>query len=189
MIRALALAFLATVLAVAGVQMLPFQSPERAELIVLLGGTDAIRERVPRAVELYEAGYAPRILITGGSAEGRAKSEYMRDAAIAAGIPGKAILVETASLSTIQNALLSAPLIGEDSYLLVTDASHLPRAWLAFRAVTHPPEALVASGQINGPREVLREAAAIWFNALRGSVAGVAALLGAPQDRLLPWLA
>ncbi|MGR3491832.1 MAG: YdcF family protein [Shimia sp.] len=189
MIRALVLAFMATLAVVAGFQALPFGEPERADVILVLGGTDAVGERVPRGVELYKAGYAPRILMSGGSVEGRAEAEYMRDAAIAAGVSGDLIDVETRSLSTIHNALFSAPLIGDETYLLVTDASHLPRAWLVFSAVMHPPEALIASGHINGPGQILREAAAIWFNAARGSVAAIAALLGAPQERLIPWLA
>lgn len=60
----------------------------------------------------------------------------MRTLAVAAGVPDAAILVETASSNTAENAFASARLLrqrGARRVVLVSHRLHLPRARLLFR--------------------------------------------------------
>lgn len=107
------------------------QTPERADVIVVLGGGGA--ERPLRAAELYRAGLAPRVLIS-GSGEG----EPIRRRLIRAGVPTSAISVENGSTSTYENAAFSGPVLRElnaRKILLVTSWFHTRRARAVFRNV------------------------------------------------------
>lgn len=91
-----------------------------------------MRRRIGHAVSLYKAGAAPRLMLCGGAGEARA----MHDAALAAGVPAEAILLDTVSTSTFENAREAARLMrshGLSTALLVSDGYHLPRARLLFR--------------------------------------------------------
>ena len=100
------------------------------------GARERLRRRVARAVELYRAGVAPLLLLSGGGDRPVAEAETMRELALAAGVPAGALLCEAASNNTVENALNSARLLGERDItriLLVSDRTHLPRATLLFR--------------------------------------------------------
>ena len=116
----------------------PVILPE-GEAIVVLAGDDGAsggmsaqtEQRVAKAVELFNEGVAPQLVLSGGGVGGTAVAEEMRSAAVAQGVPEDAIVTETESLSTIQNAMflaekeelnLAAPVV------LVTHRYHLPRA-------------------------------------------------------------
>ncbi len=119
---------------------------ETLDAIVVLGaplargGTlrSALRERVAAAAELYRAGAAPLVVATGGLTHGapRAEAEAIGEALVATGIPDDAVLVETASLTTADNARLTAALLaprGARRGWLVTPPFHGPRAARLFR--------------------------------------------------------
>lgn len=96
----------------------------------------AIRRRMEVAIALYHSGAAPRLLLSGGGPQGVAEAEVMRCLAVAAGVPETALLLETASANTVENALECARLLAADSaaaVLLVTDAAHALRARVLFR--------------------------------------------------------
>jgi uncharacterized SAM-binding protein YcdF (DUF218 family) len=112
-------------------------SPPR-QTINLLAGAD----RVWYAAQLYRAGKAPQIVVSGGQSpwsgmeksEAEAMAEFLTDL----GIPDSAILLEMESLNTYQNALLSKPLLEKNniqSVLLVTSALHFPRAFAIFKTM------------------------------------------------------
>lgn len=115
--------------------------PEGDVIIVLAGnagkdgGVNGSTElRLAKAIELYEAGAAPKLVMTGGGEPPVA--EAMRDVAIEAGVPEADIMLESASHSTLQNALFTADIEELDKsarILLVTHKYHLPRAWTSFR--------------------------------------------------------
>tara|TARA_R110002110_G_C13470513_1_gene720866 strand:- start:106023 stop:106733 length:711 start_codon:yes stop_codon:yes gene_type:complete len=127
------------------------QTP-RADGILLLGGAmrgdvqplaeladlNQQADRLVHAVALYRAGKAPFIMLTGGSAsDARTEAEMMRDILHVMGIPPEALVLETASLDTHDNAVLSAALIRERNWqrvLLVTSSWHMPRAVALFKA-------------------------------------------------------
>ena len=107
--------------------------PERlqpADLILVLGGDGP--PRAARAVALFQAGLAPRVLVSG-----RGDCTGIRDAIVAGGVPAGSITLECASRSTYENAAFSAPLLGRlqpRRVLLVTSWFHLRRALACFDA-------------------------------------------------------
>jgi uncharacterized SAM-binding protein YcdF (DUF218 family) len=124
-------------------------SPEAA--IVVLGGmlrlpggrhsdaelTDA-SDRLRCAAQLYHLGKAPLIVISGGSDTAQSESQVAKSVLIEWGIPSNAIQTEEAARTTNQNASFSYQLLkreGIGRVILVTSASHMPRAVAAFRGV------------------------------------------------------
>ena len=68
------------------------------------------------AADLFHAGMAPRILVTGGSArqaDGLHEAEHHRDLLVAAGVPEAAIVVERRSTTTQENIDLGLALLDE----------------------------------------------------------------------------
>jgi uncharacterized SAM-binding protein YcdF (DUF218 family) len=90
--------------------------------------------RVTEAVNEYERGVAPKIIITGGPAHNQfVEAEVMARVAEAQGIPAGAIVLEPQARDTIQNACDSLRIMqrhGWESAEVVSSASHLPRAGL-----------------------------------------------------------
>lgn len=102
-----------------------------------LGGS---ADRYLHATRLFRAGKAPRIVLSGGNVfpqdgfEGEAAYavQLMQDW----GVPREAMLVESDSRNTYQNAVNSKQLLaqhGLKKILLVTSATHMPRAMAVFR--------------------------------------------------------
>jgi uncharacterized SAM-binding protein YcdF (DUF218 family) len=111
-------------------QVLTVDSGEvKGDVLVVLGGGSM--ERVGRAVELFQAGAAPKIICTGlGDCESN-KREL-----VAAGVPESAVGTECASHNTYQNAKYTAPLLrqlGARRVILVTTWYHSRRALASFR--------------------------------------------------------
>jgi uncharacterized SAM-binding protein YcdF (DUF218 family) len=107
-----------------------------ADAIVVLGCPHgaALTRRVERAIQLFHDGAAPVLVLCGGGREG----EYTRSIAIKNGVPGEALLHDTRSFDTLENAHETASLLAPKnlrSVLLVSDRAHLPRAWLLFRSI------------------------------------------------------
>ena len=131
----------------------PVSASPAADAIVLLGGdvgipvpprTDSQLQgnRLLHAFRLFKAGKSPLILVTGGNvfAQEGLEAEVVYGKAILAnwGIPEDAIMVETKSRNTHQNAIHSLETLkgqGIDKILLVTNAFHMPRAAAVFRHV------------------------------------------------------
>lgn len=92
------------------------------------------RRRLDRAAELYAAGCARQLIVTGGSqrgdrfSEGQAGLRYLREA----GVPDAVLVAETRSRTSYQNIRNSLPLLDGDELLIVTDDMHAYRSrWLA----------------------------------------------------------
>jgi uncharacterized SAM-binding protein YcdF (DUF218 family) len=115
---------------------------ERFDVLIVLGypadadgnPTPVELERVTEAVDEYERGVAPRMIITGGAAHNKfAEADVMARVAEAQGIPAGAILEEPTALDTIQNACDSLKIMrshGWESAEVISSASHLPRTGL-----------------------------------------------------------
>jgi hypothetical protein len=77
--------------------------------------------------------------------------------------------------------------------VLVSDAFHLPRAWVIFRILgQRGREPLRHRGPLAAPlatrlRWSLREAVVIWVNAGRLAVYGVAGAMGIDRDTRIGW--
>jgi uncharacterized SAM-binding protein YcdF (DUF218 family) len=129
----------------------PPSTDERYEAIVVLGGgvleqgtlrpaadlSSYSKNRVTCGVDLYEQGYAPKLVFSGGN--GHAFKDGPKDAlemtrwAQRLGVSKDVIVVEDLSRTTYENAAETKRLLGPVSIVLVTSASHLPRATALFR--------------------------------------------------------
>lgn len=98
--------------------------------------TAALERRMRLAIALYQAGVAPLLVLSGGGRQAVPEAEVMRDLALAAGLPESALMLESRSLSTLENATETAKLLapgGRAAIALVTDGYHALRARLLFR--------------------------------------------------------
>lgn len=75
--------------------------------------SDALAYRLQHALDLYRAGRASRIMVSGGGHGDYAEAEIMADWLIDKGVPETAILRETASDTTRENTRNSAALLRE----------------------------------------------------------------------------
>lgn len=127
----------------------PSQMPQ-AEAIVVLGGNtasgrpnwfepyqrEAATTRADTALQLYRAGRAPLIVLSGASLDGSvSEARAMANALERAGVPASALILEDQSQNTHENALYSARVLRDrhiEQVLLVTSALHMPRSMAAF---------------------------------------------------------
>jgi uncharacterized SAM-binding protein YcdF (DUF218 family) len=118
-----------------------------ADAIVVLGCrvhssgrlTTAAEGRAEAAADAYRAGLAPVVVTSGGRRWGaRVEAIALRDALVEKGVPASAIHVELCSMTTYENAVFSAALLGRlgaRSAVVVTCSWHAPRAIMSFRSV------------------------------------------------------
>lgn len=133
------------------------EAAPKAEALVVLGGAvhipnsihtrSAISEpsdRVLRAARLYRAGKAPLVLCSGGNNPVISRPGRPPEARVIArlleewGVPAEAILVEDRSVNTRENALFSFAILSSKNVrhiLLITSATHMPRALSTFKKV------------------------------------------------------
>ena len=113
----------------------PAQQPEKADLIVPLGGGGS--SRVNKAVELYKQGFAPNVLLTdirGGEANTRPHSSDWRIRFLLEhGVPDNMLVFNTFSTNSWEEAVNTLRLMREKNWrrvLVVSDPPHLRRlAW------------------------------------------------------------
>jgi uncharacterized SAM-binding protein YcdF (DUF218 family) len=129
---------------------------------------NAASDRVVRALELFRAGRVRHVVISGGPPFPRGREptepELLRDRLVAWGVPAERILVETRSRNTRENAVETARLLAErklESVVLVTSASHAPRALGCFRAVGLAPDLLPVDHRVGGEGGWLPRATAL----------------------------
>lgn len=128
-------------------------APSTITGIVMLGGAVDIHiteargseawndqaERITAVAELANRFPNARIILSGGSghADAISESSIARQALIAMGISETRLELETRSRNTCENAsesAISAKPTSTDTWLLITSASHMPRAVACFRA-------------------------------------------------------
>ncbi|HEY3474449.1 MAG TPA: YdcF family protein, partial [Anaerolineales bacterium] len=94
------------------------------------------KNRTACGVDLFKQGYADKLVFTGGNShvfkDGPIDALEMKRWAERLGVPAAAILTEEQSRTTYENATETKRLLGSASILLVTSASHLPRAAALF---------------------------------------------------------
>ena len=131
------------------------EKTSRVDAIVVLGGAlagahpperptfelSSASDRVWHAADLYRAGKAPWVMVSGGNQPGtngiQVEADAIRSMLTTLGVPASAIRMEGRSRNTEENARDSAPLIqavGAKRVLLVTSAMHMPRALRTFQA-------------------------------------------------------
>ena len=111
-----------------------------AEAIVVVSGGDT-PARTKKAIEMYNNGWAPRIIFSGAAAdkEGLSNAAAMRLDAVKQGIPPQAILIEEYSENTSENAEKTRELLRTHrirDIILVTSGYHQRRASIEFAAYT-----------------------------------------------------
>ncbi len=161
---------------------------KKADLIVVLGGGayrrslgGASSERLLRGLILYREGYAPRIIFSGGAAQGlsrkllhtvlgigpggkraqSAEADLMDNAASSLGVPGKDRAVDETSLDTYENLVNVRKYMSENrlkTCLMVTSPTHMKRAVLIARKLgleCYPAPVSDYTGEMKGPFERL----------------------------------
>jgi uncharacterized SAM-binding protein YcdF (DUF218 family) len=111
-----------------------------ADVIIVLGAavwpggqpSPTLVARTGRGIDLYKAGYAPRLLLTGGKGQfPPAEAEVMRRLALQAGVAESALVVDDQATSTwdsLRNARSIMSLNGWRTALVVSDPFHMLRA-------------------------------------------------------------
>ncbi len=128
---------------------------EPADAILLLGGAirgDSVQaipgetladlnqqaDRLVYAAALYRAGKAPVLLLTGGGDPSlRSEAAMMSDILVTMGVPRQAMLLESRSRDTHDNAVYALQLLRQQNLrrvILVTSAFHMRRALALFAA-------------------------------------------------------
>lgn len=103
---------------------------EKADVILVLAG-DGNGERVAQAVKLYKAGWAPKILMSGGPAIWHVTyADNMRWQATSLGVPRKDVIIQDKSKSTYEDIFFSHKIIKgmhAKKVILVTSPFHMRR--------------------------------------------------------------
>ncbi|MFY0542955.1 YdcF family protein [Brevibacillus sp. H7] len=114
--------------------------PRHADVAIVLGAavwgegpSPGLRERLDQALALYQRGFVPYLLVTGGVGEGKTISEaaVMQRYLMEQGVPEERILLENEARDTYQNLKYSKQLMEKhelQSALIVTHGYHLARA-------------------------------------------------------------
>ncbi len=92
-------------------------------------------ERIQTGVDLYQAGVAPKLLMSGDhSRDDHDEVNAMKDAAMARGVPSEDVFMDHAGFSTYDSFYRARDIFGVKKTVIVTQAYHLPRAlWIARR--------------------------------------------------------
>jgi uncharacterized SAM-binding protein YcdF (DUF218 family) len=131
----------------------PVETLPQADVAILLGGAVSqplpprvtadlgiASDRIVETARLFRAGKVDAILVAAGNLPWlpavRPEAELLRDLLVEFGVPESAIVIETQSRNTHENAVNATAIFRERGWksgLLVTSAAHMPRALAAFR--------------------------------------------------------
>lgn len=88
-----------------------------------------LEDRLKRAIELYKAGAAPKILMSGDNGQAYYDEvNVMKNYAIAAGVPSEDIFMDHAGFSTYESVYRAQAIFGVERMIVVTQKYHLYRA-------------------------------------------------------------
>jgi len=113
------------------------------DCIFVFGSPRALEYRVPKAVELYKAGRADKMLMSGGAIweGGLTEAERMKEGAMRLGVPETAIWTERQSMNTKENVLASMLVLERAiglhrirRILIVSGAFHMRRCRMTMAA-------------------------------------------------------
>jgi uncharacterized SAM-binding protein YcdF (DUF218 family) len=156
------------------------ESSRNADCIVVPGAavwrdrrpSDALENRLQKAAELYLAGRAPWVIVTGGGDGDYAEAEVMADWLVERGVPRNAIIVENHSATTRDSGVNVARIMKRlhlTSALVVSQWFHVARARLCLAQEGVTTYAAPSGGNtlVREPYFVLREMVALPLYALR----------------------
>ena len=110
---------------------------EQADCILVLGclvkdsgePSHMLEDRLKRAVELYQAGVAPKILMSGDHGQKEYNEvEAMKQYAIEQGIPSEDVFMDHAGFSTYDSCYRAKEIFKAEKIIIVTQEYHLYRA-------------------------------------------------------------
>ena len=118
----------------------------------------------------------------------------MAQLAMSLGVPEAQTSHEDASLSTLQNALFSRPMLTEyEPAILVSEGFHLLRGRLSFRWAGFPVTSICHSARFReeggnarfpAPTMIVREVAAFWFNFARAGAWSILNAIGVDRAKI-----
>ena len=133
----LAFLFIALIGKLAGQFLVVNEQPQKADVIAILAGDRGYRTE--RGAELFHAGYAPYIIVSGGPIYNNiTAADLMMNHAMELGIPAEAIIKESHADSTYQNAFYTKEIMeqrGFKSVIIVSSEFHMRRVKLVFERV------------------------------------------------------
>jgi uncharacterized SAM-binding protein YcdF (DUF218 family) len=131
--------------------------------------SDALEDRIRTACELYRAGFAKRLVLSGGNGEGPiTEAEAMRNYALNHGVRAEDIFIDNQGVNTEATVHNTTPLFEKwhaKRVLAVSHFYHLPRVKLAYqRAGVNVWTVPARQGHFLGqmPYNMAREVAAFW---------------------------
>lgn len=113
------------------------ESGQTADAIVVLGASvyadgtpsDILADRLEVAVDLYDAGVAPAIIVSGDNTDAHYnESDAMKDYCVQLGVPDDDVFVDHAGYDTYASIWRAHQVYGAQSIVVVTQAYHLYRA-------------------------------------------------------------
>jgi vancomycin permeability regulator SanA len=137
------------------------EEPVRGNLAMVFGAANELDlfRRMRQGVQLYQQGYVPRLLVTGGGTLALVKPAALRMADLARqlGVPGSDLLVEPCSNNTFANARESLELLRGrgllddlSTILLVSSEWHMRRVLLTVQKTFRPGLRFVCCPTLEG---------------------------------------
>ena len=135
----------------------------------------SLRDRMTTAVQLYRRRLVRRLIVSGGVGEsGYNEALVMRDMAVEAGVPAKAVIIDSMGVNTDATVRNTMPFLagpdGPMKTLAVSQFYHLPRVKLAYQRAGAEVLTVPAAGNGDNhrlPHLVAREVPAFWVYYLR----------------------
>lgn len=143
---------------------------ENVDCILVLGcgvGNDGtpspmLHDRLKRGVSLYEAGAAPKLLMSGDHGrDGYDEVDAMKSYAVGEGVPAKDVFMDHAGFSTYESMYRALDVFEAEKVIIVTQQYHLYRAVYIARSLgidaygVSSDYRTYASAAVNEVREVL----------------------------------
>ncbi len=147
-----------------------------ADYAIILGATSegnqplpVFEARIRQGISLYQEAKVRKLIFTGGPGN-PPQAEVGRGLALASGVPGDHILIETKSRTTLENLRGALELVPEPrsaTFLIVSDPLHLKRALLmagdlGMQAYPVPASATRILGGFSQIKFLARETFAMW---------------------------
>jgi uncharacterized SAM-binding protein YcdF (DUF218 family) len=96
--------------------------------------------RLMEGIRIYRKFPGAKLLLSGGGAfDPISEAEVMARVAREMGVPEKDIILESKSKDTKDEALFIKPIVGNEPFVLVTTASHIPRSMALFKKLGMNP--------------------------------------------------
>jgi len=110
------------------------ENPRKADVIIVLAGDKGTRTE--KGVELYQEGYAPYLIMSGGEIyHGLIIGDLMKEHATELGVPPEAVISEPEASSTYENAVFTRNILEEQGFktaLVVSSNYHMRRVKYVF---------------------------------------------------------